>query len=321
MDMKCAFCGGTDFNIDLKYNLLCCKQCGVCIPNTVLIGDKINNPDDFVIVGGILKKYKGSDTNVIVPASVCEIGKGAFECNDYITTVIIPEGVTAIHKNAFYGCYNLVSVKIPYSVELIGETAFSMCKSLESVFIPKGVKTMEKKVFSWCKKLKTCVIDDGVTSIPEYTFEQCVKLTDITIPDSVTYIGAFAFSHCTSLKHIKLPEFLPAIEYGTFFQCSALEELILPENTKRIRDAGDAGCFSGCTSLMRIVYPAGFVEHCYGPTSERMRLLSIGYCPFCMKKLPRFGFGNKCRQCGRNYKPPITKEQLNAMAHSLATPK
>lgn len=314
MDMKCAFCGGTDFNIDLKYNLLCCKQCGVCIPNTVLIGDKINNPDDFVIVGGILKKYKGSDTNVIVPSSVCEIGKGAFECNDYITTVIIPEGVTHIHKNAFYGCYNLVSVKIPYSVTYIGESAFSTCHAMESVIIPGGVRTMEESAFSWCKRLKTVVIEDGVTTISAHAFEHCKKLTDVAIPDSVTYIGIQAFYCCKSLRHINLPKNLPMLEYGVFAQCSSLEELILPENTKRINDCNDAHCFFGCDSLLRIVYPPDFNERgCFGPSSERMRLLSIGYCPFCMVKLPRFGYGNRCKKCGRSYKPPITKEQLNAM--------
>lgn len=321
MDMKCAYCGGTDFNIDLQYNLLCCKKCGVCIPNTVLIGDKINSPSDFVIVGGILKKYKGADTNVIVPASVCEIGKGAFECNDDITTVIIPEGVTHIHKNAFYACYKLVSVKIPYSVTHIGEGAFSACNSLESVFVPGGVKFIGDRVFSYCKKLKTAIIEDGVTTIPAHAFEHCGKLTDVTIPDSVTYIGINAFYYCKSLRHIKLPKNLPMLEYGVFRCCSSLEELILPDATKRINDCNDAYCFYGCDSLLRIVYPPGFIERCYGPTSERMRLLSIGYCPFCLVKLPRFGFGNKCKKCGRNYKPPITKEQLNAMALSLETPK
>ena len=39
----------------------------------------MNNPNDFVIENGVLKKYKGKDPVVTVPDGVTSIGDEAFE--------------------------------------------------------------------------------------------------------------------------------------------------------------------------------------------------------------------------------------------------
>ena len=51
---------------------------------------------DFVIENGILKKYQGTDKNVI-----------------------IPDGVKSIAKGAFYNCKTVTHITIPNSVEMI----------------------------------------------------------------------------------------------------------------------------------------------------------------------------------------------------------
>lgn len=65
---------------------------------------------DFQIESGVLKKYTGSDPEII-----------------------IPDGVTSIGKNAFLFCERLTSVTIPGSVESIGNYAFSRCIALTSI--------------------------------------------------------------------------------------------------------------------------------------------------------------------------------------------
>ena len=41
-----------------------------------------NHPDDFVVVGnGILIRYKGKQSDVVIPDSVTSIGDGAFVCD------------------------------------------------------------------------------------------------------------------------------------------------------------------------------------------------------------------------------------------------
>ena len=133
--------------------------------------------------GVYLTKYKGSATDIIVPAEIdgkSVIGFGSIFAGSSVTNVIIENGIIKIDDYAFYGCTSLTSITIPDKVTSIGEYAFYGCSSIASIAIP-----------------------DRVTSIGERAFYGCSSLTSITIPDSVTSIGSFAFSECTSLTEIK----------------------------------------------------------------------------------------------------------------------
>ena len=79
---------------------------------------------DFVIVKGVLKKYKGTDNEVIIPDGVKRIGKEAFYDCENLTSITIPNGVTSISDKAFQLCTGLASITIPDSVTSIGDEAF-----------------------------------------------------------------------------------------------------------------------------------------------------------------------------------------------------
>ena len=81
-----------------------------------------------------ITKYKGSQTAVIVPASI-----------DGYT-------VKSIGDNAFKGT-SIVSVSLPDTLVSIGWFAFSDCSSLKSAIIPKTVAEIGYEAFSNCKRL------------------------------------------------------------------------------------------------------------------------------------------------------------------------
>ncbi len=137
---------------------------------------------DFEISDGVLVKYKGSKTEVVIP-----------DC------------VTSIGKNAFYSWTSLTSITIPNSVISIGDYAFSMCTNLTSITIPDSVMDMGKYVFNCCSSLASITIPDKVTSIGKGAFSNCRILASITIPDSVTSISDQAFNCCNSLTSITIP--------------------------------------------------------------------------------------------------------------------
>lgn len=147
-------------------------KCTICgFPQPPLEGGTI-------IDSGVLIKYTGNDTNVVIPDSVTSIGDGAFkECAD-LKSVTIPNGVTIIENSVFEGCESLESVTIPESVSEIGG-AFNGCISLKSASIPDGVESMGYGVFFHCEKLTEVTIPGSVTSIAGLAFSRCSGLTDV----------------------------------------------------------------------------------------------------------------------------------------------
>lgn len=79
---------------------------------------------DLIIENGILKKYIGNDTHIILPNNITSIGKDAFMNCKTLKSIIIPEGVTSIGLMAFFNCENLERVELPVTITSIGREAF-----------------------------------------------------------------------------------------------------------------------------------------------------------------------------------------------------
>ena len=248
-------------------------------PDVVLAA---SSADDFQIVDGVLVRYVGNATDVVIPDGVTEIGNGAFSpyegCHwdeeeesyefdwrdseydeddeDYemsIISVTIPSSVTKIGDVAFASCYELRNINIPSGVTEIGIGAFRNT-SLESVVFPAGVKEIPPYVLSECGYLREVSIPYGVTSIGEYAFE-FTGISNISIPDTVTSIGWGAFSD-SRLRHVTIPEGIEVIESSTFDYCTLLRSVRLPRSLKVI----GYSAFYSCTALKEVEIPEGVVS-------------------------------------------------------------
>lgn len=157
------------------------------IQNTVNItAGTVNvvNQKDFVIEGGVLKKYQGEAVDVVIPNNVVVITEAFKDLR--IKNVTIPDSVTEIGFRAFEGCASLTSVTIPDSVTTIGLHAFHGCTSLASVIIPDSVTSIGWDAFGGCTSLTSVTISDSVTKIGSNPFSGCNSLTSITVPDSIS---------------------------------------------------------------------------------------------------------------------------------------
>ena len=148
--------------------------------------------------------------------------------------VVIPETVKEIGKRAFDGCKNLTEIIIPSTVEEIGERAFMDCKSLKKVVIQGDKTKIGKEAFLRCGKITTAGLYGSVkekrgysfefpwtSSIPENAFSGMNKLKTVVLPDTVKSIGKNAFKGCKSLESINLPENVKC-DKKTFKDCKKL---------------------------------------------------------------------------------------------------
>ncbi len=185
---------------------------------------------DFEITpDGVLKRYRGHDTDVVIPDGVREIGSSAFvdlngvermlmECEDYdapeMETLTIPDSVEKIGNYAFAYCTNLESVTIPDSVREIGDRAFEGCELLRKVRLPEGLEEIEEYTFFLCFELKTISIPDSVRRIGKGAFDGC-SLSRISLPEGLVSIGDEAFNGC-ELKKVRIPASVTEIGKNAF---------------------------------------------------------------------------------------------------------
>lgn len=141
-------------------------------------GQEIDSSTDFAVEDGVLVKYTGSNSSVIIPETVSSIG-----------------------DSAFAGCNNLTSVTIPDTVTSIGFAAFSGCTSLTSLMIPNSVTSIGGMAF-YNSGLIDITIPNSITGISSEAFSRCVNLTSITIPRSVKFVDRRAFEECYSLSNV-----------------------------------------------------------------------------------------------------------------------
>lgn len=92
----------------------------------------------FFIREGVLYKYTGKETHIV-----------------------IPNNVRRIEEKAFRFCNTIVSVEIPDSVTWIGWGAFSFCENLERLVIPPTVSFISVSAIEGCRKLNTITINNS----------------------------------------------------------------------------------------------------------------------------------------------------------------
>ena len=106
--------------------------------------------------------YSPEGSNVIIETSSGRLVQG---CN---YSVIPTEGVTAIGENSFDGFDSLTVVRLPESVSLIEDDAFADCHNLKTVFMGGGIRSIGKRIFRGCGKIADVFIDaDTPPSLPQ----------------------------------------------------------------------------------------------------------------------------------------------------------
>lgn len=230
---------------------------------------------NFVIENGVLTKYNGWQSFVVIPDEVTAIGDGAFKNNTTMLSVEIPDGVKSIGNEAFYGCTRLAGVLIPDSVESIGNSAFSGCTALSTVVLPENDKfeVINSSAFNNCTSLARVEIPDSVTAIDTEAFYECKNMSEVVLSKNLRSMWMMAFGFCNKLETIEIPKSLintcnpfigddnlktikfekgiEIIGKGLFAGCEGIEEVKIPDTVLVI----STEAFDSCINLRRVEIP------------------------------------------------------------------
>lgn len=220
---------------------------------------------DFLIENGVLKKYKGKNSDVVIPSGVTCIAPKVFSGKD-ITSITIPSSVNNVGKEAFIGCSSLIKVNflgtidewaqiefadatsnpatqagnlyindalvtevVLTSTPKIAAYAFEKFKALTKVIIPDSVSSIESSAFSWCGLLRNVIMPNSITSIGNYAFSWCGSLNKIELSNCLKHIGWCAFEGCGSLIRIVIPKSVTAIGRSAF-ESSAIKDITFEDS-------------------------------------------------------------------------------------------
>lgn len=158
---------------------------------------------DFDIKGKKLIKYKGDNSNVVVPSGITEIGVHAFQSKKDVREIILPDGVVSIETNigsvsrAFAWCDNLEKLILPDSLtnmpigaladtEHNGRLLFN--ENEGGLYLGNEKNPYVCLVKTKSKDIKNIVVPDGCRVICTYAFKDCFELENIVLPDSILRI-------------------------------------------------------------------------------------------------------------------------------------
>ena len=171
----------------------------------------MTNSSDFQIKDGVLLKYTGDSSNIVLPEGITEIGQFAITSNERIKSIKLSSTVQKIDESSFLcgQCLkNIYCDEKNKTFTSIDGILYSKDKSL-LVAVPEGVEdNFEIKSF--------------VKEIGCFAFTDCKNITKIKIPSNVTKIGINAFTTCNNLKDIYISESVNEIGNDAFIDCESL---------------------------------------------------------------------------------------------------
>ena len=240
-----------------------------------VIGDKafkdsssltqISLPENLMRVGDYAFQ-NSAVTLVELPASLIELGVGAFASCGELTQIAVADG-NEYYKDIDGVVYNTDATEIvaypagkdvtTYTVEntamAIGDAAFYGARKLNMVILPSGLDTVGAYGFYGCTSIQSYTLPETLVYIEDYAFSQNIVLTSLEIPDSVYQIGRYAFANDYSLCNITFTEnsTLPRIGYAAF-SYTGLASFRVPASVSTIAQEA----FIGCSDLTSITFAA-----------------------------------------------------------------
>lgn len=216
------------------------------------------NSDDYIVIDGVLMKYTGAGTDIVIPEGVTEIAAGVFTFRQ-ITSLTFPSTLKVIGEDAFFGSWgSLRAITIPASIEKIGIGAFrgNTGDHLENILVDAGNKYFKSEdgvlmskdgkeliCYPSGKTATTYAIPETVEVIKNLAMANTI-LESVTIPSSVRIIEPNAF-YVSALKELTIPATVEWMDTSAIDYCEDLTKLVIESKDTKVED----GSFFGADKM------------------------------------------------------------------------
>ncbi len=211
---------------------------------------------NFIIENGILVKYTGTDTDVIIPDEVTAIGEGAFFQCVAMKSFTVGGNIKSIDAQAFKSCTGLENIILPNGVTNIGHEAFLGCKSVRNIVIPDSVTNIDVFAFALCNSLQSLTIGNGIQHISKSAFPGKMRLSKCVLaPDSQDEEQGKILMNALKTENLAFPFLFDAMETNDFI----LKKLKSQITSKKFREEfvpslirqNDSAVFAKLLSLIK----------------------------------------------------------------------
>lgn len=175
--------------------------------------------DEFQIENNVLKKYRGTSAEVVIPEGVKAIGEYAF-CYSPMRRVVLPQSVETIASNAFVRCNRLKEIEAHGTLKEIARDAFFKCPLLKGTLMIGAYLVKHERV------TEEVIVPDEVRIIGEEAF-CAIPMSSLTLPEGLQKIGKNAFQWCRAIEEITIPASVKEVEAGAFRECRSLKKVTI----------------------------------------------------------------------------------------------
>ena len=221
---------------------------GHAFENTNITSLKFGNKLE-VIGNSAFSVCRSLSGTLLLPESLTEIGRFAFEDASFSGSLHLPDGLSLIGDNAFRSAGHFDGdLIIPSNIsELYGST-FAFSKFSGSLTL-NNVSRLEQQDFLNCELSGELVLPENLQIIPNDCFGQN-NFSSIVFPKTIKKIGSQAFSSNGAIcNSITIPEDCLIIEARAFIGCSNIPSVSFPGGLQIIQESA----FSGCYGISKMV--------------------------------------------------------------------
>lgn len=158
---------------------------------------KVNIPQNITRVGDFAFQNNSLITEFTFPESVVEIGENAFSYTG-LTEIILPANLTTLKKGAFNGCREATRIVLSDKLTSLPQNAFNGCSKVEELTINEGVTEIGIMALLGCSSMKKLTLPSSLQSIGQMA---------IALNDALEEIHCKAAKPATCDKSVFITDF------------------------------------------------------------------------------------------------------------------